>query len=87
MVAYGYTQNPGVDFTDSFAPVLTDVGWKIQIVLMIVWNLDATFIDVDVAFLLEDLGEEIYMVCNQAHGDNDVRFLQHSIYGLLQAAR
>jgi len=87
LVACGYTQIPGVDFTDSFAPVITDVSWRILIVVMLVWNLDAMIIDVETAFLLGDLDEEIYMMCRQVHADDEVLFLQHSIYGLVQAAR
>ena len=87
LVACGYTQIPGVDFTDSFAPVINDVSWRILIVLMLVWNLNATIIDVETAFLLGDLEEEIYMTCREVHGDNEVLLLQHSIYGLVQAAR
>jgi len=87
LVACGYTQVPGVDFTDSFAPVITDVSWRILIVVMIVWDLDAMIIDVETAFLLGDLDEEIYMTCKHIHQDDEVLFLQHSIYGLVQAAR
>ena len=87
LVACGYTQIPGVDFTDSFAPVITDVSWRILIIVMLVWNLDAMIIDVETAFLLGDLDEEIYMICRQVHNDDEVLFLQHSIYGLVQAAR
>ncbi len=44
-------------------------------------------IDADTAFLLQDLEEDIYMNCKQVHDEDDVLFLQHSIYGLVQAAR
>lgn len=39
------------------------------------------------AFLLGDLEEEIFMICREVHGDDEVLLLQHSIYGLVQAAR
>lgn len=55
--------------------------------VMLAWNLDATIIDVETAFLLGDLEEEIYMTCRQVHRDDEVLLLQHSIYGLVQAAR
>ena len=87
LVACGYTQIPGVDFTDSYAPVISDVSWRILIVLMIVWSLDGMIIDVETAFLLGDLEEEIYMICREVHEDDEVLLLQHSIYGLVQAAR
>ena len=87
LVACGYTQIPGVDFTDSFAPVINDVSWRILILAMLVWNLDAKIIDVETAFLLGDLEEEIYMVCRDVHDEDEVLLLRHSIYGLVQAAR
>jgi len=87
LVACGYTQVPGVDFTDSYAPVITDVSWRILIVAMLVWKLDARIIDVETAFLLGDLDEEIYMQCDEVHDKDEVLLLIHSIYGLVQAAR
>jgi len=87
LVACGYTQVPGVDFTDSYAPVITDVSWRILIVAMLMWQLVAKIIDVETAFLLGDLEEEIYMQCSEVHDDDEVLFLMHSIYGLVQAAR
>ncbi len=37
------------------------MSWRILIVLMIVWNLDAMIIDVESAFFLGDLEEAIYI--------------------------
>lgn len=61
LVACGYSQIPGVDFTDSYAPVINDVTWRILIIAKLVWNLSAKIIDVETAFLHGDLDEEIYM--------------------------
>ncbi len=41
-------------------------------------------INVEMAFQLGDLEEEIYMVCNDVHGEDDIFFLRQSIYGLVQ---
>ena len=54
---------------------------------MLMWQLVAKIIDVETAFLLGDLEEEIYMQCSEVHDDDEVLFLMHSIYGLVQAAR
>ena len=54
---------------------------------MMVWKLEAKIIDVETAFLLGDLEEEIYMTCPEVHGKDEVLLLMHSIYGLVQAAR
>ena len=87
LVACGYSQIPGVDFTESYAPVIHDVSWRILIIAMIVLGLDARIVDVETAFLYGDLDEEIYMTCPEIHGPDEVLFLVHSIYGLVQAAR
>jgi hypothetical protein len=89
MVAQGFSQIPGVDFTESFAPVVNDITFRIVITLMLVCNFEGICIDVETAFLYGDLDEEIYMKCPEGlkHAvDECVRLLQ-SIYGIVQAAR
>jgi len=44
LVACGYSQIPGVDFTEDFAPVMHDVTWQILLVAMLVWQMDAIII-------------------------------------------
>lgn len=51
LVACGYSQVPGVDFQHSYAPTISDVSWRILIVAMLIWNLDAKIVDVKTAFL------------------------------------
>ena len=63
LVACGYSQIPGVDFTESDAPVINDVCWRILIIAMLVQKLEAKIIDVSTAFLHGDLDEDIYMLC------------------------
>jgi len=60
-VACGYSQIPGVDFTENYAPVVHDVTMRIMIIAMIIWELDSLVIDVETAFLYGDLDEEIYI--------------------------
>jgi len=76
-----------VDFTESYAPVINDVSWRILIIAMLVWKLEAKIIDVSTAFLYGDLEEDIYMKCNEVHGKDEVLHLLHAIYGLVQSAR
>ena len=35
LVACGYSQISGVDFTESYAPVINDVCWRILIIAML----------------------------------------------------
>jgi len=51
----------GVDFTESYAPVINDVSWRILIIAMLVRKLEAKIIDISTAFLYGDLEEDIYI--------------------------
>ena len=87
LVACGYSQIPGVDFTESYAPVINDVSWRILLIIKILMKYEATIVDVETAFLFGDLEEEVYMTCKEVHDDDEVLLLIHSIYGLVQSAR
>ena len=89
LVACGYSQIPGVDFTENYAPVVQDVTWRIVMVLGMLLKLKFTILDVETAFLHGNLEEEIYMECPNGldHKPGEVLRLKKSIYGLVQAAR
>ena len=59
LVALGYSQIPGVDYTDNFAPVAHDVSFRIELARMMVEKLDSLVMDVETAFLYGDIKEEI----------------------------
>ena len=61
LVALGYSQIPGVDYTDNFAPVAHDVSFRIALARMMVKKLDSLVMDVETAFLYGDIEEEIFM--------------------------
>ena len=61
LVALGYSQIPGVDYTDNFAPVAHDVTFRIALVIMMVEKLDSLVMDVETAFLYGETDEEIFM--------------------------
>jgi hypothetical protein len=89
LVACGYSQQPGIDFQDYFAPVVNDVVFRIIVIIQIIHKLEWAIIDVETAFLHGDLQEEIYMQTPkglQAHPDECVQ-LDKALYGLVQAAR
>ena len=62
LVALGYSQIPGVDYTDNFAPVAHDVSFRIALARMMVEKLDSLVMDVETAFLYGDIEEEIFMI-------------------------
>jgi hypothetical protein len=91
LVACGYSQIAGVDYTENYAPVISDVTYRILMICEIVWNLTSKIVDVETAFLHGELepGQEIYMDCPDGleHEQDECLFLQRTIYGLVQSAR
>lgn len=93
LVALGYSQIPGVDYTENFAPVINDVTFRIILLLMLIKRFDAEIIDVETAFLYGTLEEEIYMKVPEGLSeiitvpDGTCLKVLKSLYGLVQAAR
>jgi hypothetical protein len=89
LVACGYTQVGGIDFTQSFSPVVHDVTFRIMLLAKMMWKLDSYLFDVETAFLLGTLEEEIYMECPKGMDAESYEclLLLKTIYGLVQSAR
>ena len=88
LVALGYSQSPGVDYTDNFAPVAHDVSFRIALTRMMVEKLDSLVMDVETAFLYGDI-EEIFMKSpvrmeeiDPGSSPEDCYQLKKGIYGL-----
>jgi Reverse transcriptase (RNA-dependent DNA polymerase) len=94
LVALGYSQIPGIDFTGNYSPVVNDSSFRILILLIAKLGLKVWSLDVETVFLNGDLEEEIYMKLPQGFNGEDPDLsetkalrLNKSIYGLVQAAR
>ena len=61
LVAKGFSQIPGVDFTDNYSPVVNDVTFRGLVARMLIENLKGKVVDIDNAFLNGDLEHDIYM--------------------------
>jgi Reverse transcriptase (RNA-dependent DNA polymerase) len=96
LCALGYSQVPGVDFTENFAPVVNEVTLRL---VLLKWMTNpkwmAKVYDVETAFLYGDLPEPIYMkipkglehLAPNYKVETDCLLLKKSMYGLVQAAR
>ena len=92
----GYTQIPGVDFTESHSPVANDTTIHAVLAHAALESWVAEQIDVETAFLYgELLEEEIYLAKPEGYNElsrdtmaeDEVLLLNKTLYGLVQAAR
>ncbi|GJX63505.1 retrovirus-related pol polyprotein from transposon TNT 1-94 [Tanacetum coccineum] len=65
LVAKGYTRNEGVDYKETFSPVLRKDSLRIVIVLVAHFDLELHQMDVKTTFLNADLHEDVYKAKTQ----------------------
>jgi len=94
LVAQGFTQRPGIDFDETYSPVMDGITFRYLISMAASMNLQMKLMDVVTAYLYGSLDAEIYMKvpqgitvpkperCNMY----SVK-LQRSLYGLKQSGR
>lgn len=91
LVAKGYSQKPGVDYFETFAPVVKISSIRLLFALAAEKDLSIHHIDVTTAFLNGEIQEEIYMeqpeCFVQGGEERKVCQLKKALYGLKQAAR
>lgn len=89
LVIRGFTQQHGVDYFETFSPVVKLTSVRMIIAIAASENLKLKQFDVDTAFLYGSLDEEIYMCQPKGYEDrtNRVCKLNKSLYGLKQASR
>lgn len=91
LVARGFQQIEGVDYNETFAPVIKFATLRMVLALVAHFDLELHQMDVVTAFLNGDLDEDIYM--EQPDGCIDKRRrdwvckLQKALYGLKQSPR
>lgn len=91
LVACGYAQLYGIDYLDTYSPVVKHYSIRFVLALSAVLDLDMIQLDIKTAFLNGVLEEEIYMKLPEGFAllgrENDVCKLHKSLYGLKQASR
>lgn len=89
LVAKGCSQKCGIDYNETYSPVVRYVSIRYLIALSVKLNLKIDQMDAVTAFLQGDLTEEIYMEQPEGFGDGSGKVcrLKKAIYGLKQSGR
>ena len=90
LVAKGFKQKYGIDYTETFAPVVKYVTLRMVIALAKLFGWPVDQLDVVTAFLYGVMKEEVFILVPEGmevDGDFDCLELLKSIYGLKQASR
>jgi transposase InsO family protein len=89
LVAKGFSQIPGIDFDETFAPVVRIETVRLLLALAARYNLQVHVVDVVGAYLNGKLDEEIYMQQPPLFEDGTPRVcrLHRTLYGLKQSGR
>nr|GEW34525.1 putative ribonuclease H-like domain-containing protein [Tanacetum cinerariifolium] len=91
LVAQGFSQQPGIDFDETFSPVVKSATIRVVLTIAVSRHWPIHQIDVKNAFLNGDLTEEVYM--KQPPGYINIAFPPHmcrlhkALYGLKQVSR
>src|SRR5271163_2763352 len=90
LVARGFSQQKGIDYDETFAPVMRMETLRLLLAIGAAEDLEMHQMDVVTAYLAGDLQEEIYMEMPEGlpgNLQNHVCTLKKGLYGLKQSAR
>lgn len=90
LVARGFSQREGLDYEDTFAPVIRLESLRILFALAATYNLKAHLLDATNAYVGSKLDKQIFMeipegVDPKSYDPNDVCEILQSLYGLRQS--
>lgn len=89
LVAKGYCQQRGIDYNETFSPVVRYESLKFLLSLAATMNLEIEQMDAVTAFLQGDLNEDIYIAAPDGYPipEGKALKLEKSLYGLKQSPR
>lgn len=91
LVAKGFSQKPGVDYFETFSPVVRFSTLRLLVALSVKLKLEACHLDVSTAFLNGKLKEKVFMSIPEgmkvSNKNKKVLLLNRAVYGLKQASR
>ncbi|GJU93052.1 retrovirus-related pol polyprotein from transposon TNT 1-94, partial [Tanacetum coccineum] len=97
LVAQGFSQRPGIDYEETYSPVMDATTFRFLISLAIYENLDMRLMDVVTSYLYRSLDSAIYMKIIEGFNMPEALSakpkdmysvkLQSSLYGLKQSGR
>ena len=97
LVAQCFSQRPGIDYEETYAPIMDAITFRFLISLVITKNLDMRLMDVVTTYLYRSLDNDIYMKIPQGYKMPETYNsksrsmysikLQRSLYGLKQSRR
>ena len=91
LVAKGFNQRPGIDFTETYSPVIKPVTVRLILTFAVTNGWPLRQLDVNNAFLQGSLSDDEFMEQSTGFVDSSLPHhvckLQKAIYGLRQASR
>ena len=89
LVARGFSQTPGVDYYETFSPVVQFASVRCILALAAQQDMEVIQFDIKTAFLYGPLDETVFMEQPEGHDDETGRVcrLLKSLYGLKQSPR
>ncbi len=89
LVAQGFSQQPGIDFELTYAPVGRSTSLRILLTIVAAHDLEIHQADVEGAYLNGELDRELYMRVPQGYtaSSGNVLRLKKTLYGLKQSGR
>jgi len=97
LVAQGFSQRPGLDYDETYSPVMDGITFRYLVSLAVHEKLDMRLMDVVTAYLYGTLDNDVYMkipegfsmpeACKSSPREFYAIKLQRSLYGLKQSGR